>query len=107
MEYTGNGQIQTQDPDRYVAELAKAWRNIASWCAPRARLIVRIGSLPSIPVDARDLLRQSLRDAQAGWRIAAVRAAGSANYGKRQAMQFGCDPGVAETEWDIFATLEG
>jgi hypothetical protein len=106
VSYNANSQIRTADPRSYTEELSKAWRNIAKSCANGAHVIIRVGCLPSIPVDAAVLVRRSLHAAESGWKVARVRRAGTASQGKRQADQFGRQLGVASEEADIFATLE-
>jgi hypothetical protein len=67
---------------------------------------VRFGYLPSIPVDVRAMLRSSLEEADAGWRITRWVDAGSSSNGKRQSRQFGRCTEDAACEIDAYARLE-
>jgi hypothetical protein len=105
VNYTQEGQLAHQ-VDRFTSELARVWANIAGACAPGARLVVRFGALPSVPIDARTILKTSLVEARCGWRAVTVRPAGLATNGKRQSDQFGRQSGTPIEEIDLFAVLE-
>jgi DNA methylase len=104
--YNGPPQIGNEDPARFANDLAEVWRNIATRCRPRAKLIVRFGALPSIQVDARTLLKNSFDNAQCGWRIATIKEAGNAREGKRQSEQFSLRTSSPFAEFDLYAQLE-
>lgn len=104
VEYAHEGEL-VHHAGRYAEELATAWRAVAKRCVPGARLIVRFGYLPSVLVDAREILRESLELSGSGWLIQKWADAGSADNGKRQAEQFG-RPGRAAHEVDVYARLE-
>jgi len=105
VDYDQKGQL-SHHSERFAGELAAVWRAVARRCIPGARLIVRFGYLPSIPVNARDLLRTSFARADAGWQIRGWVDAGSSSDGNRQAEQFGrCTQGAAR-EIDVYARLE-
>jgi hypothetical protein len=106
VDYAQEGQL-AHHVDKFADELAKVWRSVARRCLPGARLIVRFGYLPSIPIDARDLLRSSLASANAGWRVTRWADAGSSSNGKRQSQQFGGCANDAACELDAYARLEG
>src|SRR6266508_314849 len=105
VNYDQTGQL-SHHSERFADELAAVWRAIARRCVPDARLIVRFGYLPSIPVDARNLLRASFARAAAGWRIRGWLDAGSSSNGKRQSEQFGQCTQAAACEIDVYARLE-
>jgi len=105
VDYGEEGQL-AHHADKFADELAAVWRAVARRCQDGARLIVRFGYLPSIPVDARDMLRSSLTKAGAGWRITRWVDAGSSSNGKRQSQQFGCCTADAACEMDAYARLE-
>jgi hypothetical protein len=104
--YSNPAQIGTESPTQFANELATVWRNIATRCNRYARLIVRFGALPSIEVDARTLLKRTVDDAQCGWRVATIRAAGTARQGKRQSEQFFSRAAPPFAEFDLYARLE-
>ncbi len=105
VDYAQNGQL-SHHADTFVDELALVWRAVARRCNAGARLVVRFGYLPSVPVDAREVLRASLHRAEAGWRLTRWVDAGSSTNGRRQATQFGRPSGDAAHEIDAYARLE-
>lgn len=105
VEYKQNGQLSHRE-DLFTEELSVVWGAIAKLCIPGARLIVRFGSLPSIPVDARKILRTSLDLSNTGWRIYKWADAGSASNGHRQSEQFCGTASNASREIDLYARLE-
>ena len=105
VDYDSGGQL-SHHADGFVGELSTVWRSVARLCAPQARLIVRFGCLPSVPVDTKDMLRKSVTRADAGWRIYRWADAGSASSGNRQSRQFRSAPGEASREIDMYARLE-
>lgn len=106
VDYDQNGQI-SHHSDRFTDDLSDVWRSIAQRCLPGARLIIRFGYLPSMPVDAKAILIESLRLADAGWRVLTLRQAGTSSHGNRQAEQFGRVTSDAGCEFDLYARLEG
>ena len=105
VDYTQRGQL-AHHSDGFADELAAVWRAVARRCLAGARMIVRFGYLPSIPVDARDMLKTSLERADAGWRLTRCLDAGSATDGRRQSKQFGRCTKDAAGEIDAYARLE-
>ncbi len=106
MDYSQEGQL-SHSADKFAEGLSDVWKSVARRCFPGARLIIRFGYLPSVPVDAREILRMSLRLADSGWRIRRWADAGSANNGRRQSEQFGRVMKAAASEVDVYARLEG
>jgi hypothetical protein len=105
VDYAQEGQL-AHHAEKFGDELASVWRAVARRCVPGARLIVRFGYLPSIPIDACDLLRSSLAKADSGWRLKRWVDAGSSSNGKRQSQQFGRCTDDAACEIDAYARLE-
>ncbi len=106
VDYSQEGQL-SHSTDKFAEGLSDVWKSVAKRCSPGARLIIRFGYLPSVPVDAREILRMSLKLANSGWRIRRWADAGSANNGKRQSEQFGRVMKAAASEVDVYAKLEG
>lgn len=104
--YAQDGQL-SHHSEKFTDELAGVWRAVANRCHTGAYMIVRFGYLPSIPVDAREMLRSSFEKANCGWRIIEWRDAGSSLNGKRQSQQFGRCVENAAHEIDAHARLEG
>jgi DNA modification methylase len=105
VDYNQTGQL-SHHADHFVEELASVWKAISAHCVPGSRLIVRFGYLPSIPLNARNLICSSLNLADVGWRVYRWVDAGSASNGKRQSEQFGFCKGTAARELDVYARLE-
>ena len=105
VDYSQRGQL-SHHSEKFVNELAAAWRAIARRCRQGAHLIVRFGYLPSTPVDAQEMLQASLAKADAGWRITRWADAGSSTNGRRQSPQFRRFTESAAREIDAFARLE-
>lgn len=105
VDYSQEGQL-SHSADKFAEGLSHVWESVAKRCSPGARLIIRFGYLPSKPVDARQVLRTSLKLANSGWRIRRWIDAGSANDGKRQSDQFGRVTKAAVSEVDAYVRLE-
>lgn len=86
--YERNGQLGSVKGDQFVADLAEIWRAVHGRAAPRARLVIRFGSLPSFHKhDPSAMLLESLR-LSGGWQVMSVEDAGiPSNDGARQADQ--------------------
>lgn len=93
-------------PERFVAALASVWRGVALRCRPGAVLVVRFGCLPGVKVGPVDLVKRSLAEANAGWRLRRWADAGRADDGRRQARQFLAAGRRSLREYDIEAGLE-
>jgi hypothetical protein len=87
-DYNREGQLGGSTGERFVSGLADVWAAVARRCAPRARLVVRFGALPSARRgEPEDLLLRSLESA-GGWRVTSVKDAGiPERIGARQAEQ--------------------
>lgn len=105
VDYSSPGSLPTTDEAAFVTALAEVWRSVAATCKPGARMAIRFGSLPSARRDHRRLLKDSLAESRAGWRILTARKAGQASDGRRQATQFGA-LSLPEAEVDLYARLE-
>lgn len=101
----GSVQLGQGSREQFVDKLARVWRRVAAVCRPKARMVVRFGSLPSAAVTPRAMIRQSVELADAGWQITRVAAAGGSDRGRRQSDQFLTSQSVAVTEVDLYARL--
>lgn len=107
VEYAREAQISHAGESAFVRDLASVWKGVSEVCKPGAHLIIRFGVLPSVDKDASQLIMQSIRDADVGWKVRTWRNAGSASAGRRQADQFmGSTKSVSVGEIDVYATLE-
>lgn len=103
--YVLPGQIASQHPETFAQELADAWTAIGERCLPGARMTVRFGALPSIPIEPSELIADSLDRSGASWQVIETRSAGAAHHGRRQADQFSPKASTALTETDVIAVL--
>jgi len=98
-------QIGKGSRESFTSNLGKAWKRVAEWSKPRARLVVRFGSLPSAVTDPESILTRSLELADCGWTITRSVPAGISSKGKRQATQFKETLGGCVEEIDLYAEL--
>ena len=106
-DYAANRQIDISTPDAYAADLARVWRRVAAYAAPRCHMVIRFGAIPSARCDPDSLVVRSLALSESGWVVTQVASAGAANLGKRQACQFGCVRSRPIEEVDVYAVLGG
>jgi hypothetical protein len=102
----GITQLGQGSKEEFINGLGEVWKAVADACRPGARLAVRFGALPSVPVNPQALLVDSLARSDRAWRVLTVAAAGRSSRGKRQAAQFGEDLGKETDEIDLYARLE-
>ena len=98
--YTLKGSFGTVQVDRFSRALAATWRAVARCSASGARLVVRLGALPSIKHDVAAVLEDSIEMAAAGWKHVATEDAPPPPQTRRQAGQFGVKLQKASTEVD-------
>nr|VFJ48317.1 MAG: DNA methylase [Candidatus Kentron sp. FM]VFJ52339.1 MAG: DNA methylase [Candidatus Kentron sp. FM]VFK09596.1 MAG: DNA methylase [Candidatus Kentron sp. FM] len=102
VDYTNRDQVMHSAPGAFADDLRKVWRNAADVCADDATMVIRFGGIADRQhVDPSDLIGHSLKNS--GWRITAVREAGSAMEGKRQAHTFLRTGNKSMPECDIWA----
>jgi len=105
VNYSLKGQLTHSNRLDFTRDLATVWRNITETCAPEARMVIRLGALPSSACDPFEIMEESIEFADCGWKKEKVRSAGTAKRGKRQSDQFGVTSGMAHEEIDYFAVL--
>jgi hypothetical protein len=104
VDYDASLQISQGGVTGFTSGLASVWKWTAARCNPGATMGIRFGALPSARVDPERLLRASLEEANAGWKIREVRDAGKPKTQARQAAQF-TGAGDYAPEIDCIATL--
>lgn len=87
VDYSSRYDFSHTNTTAFAADLRKVWSNLRKQSNENARMVVRMGSIPSRPSDPEFILEESLHDT--GWRIVAVRDAGDPRHGKRQHDHFG------------------
>jgi hypothetical protein len=103
VEYRPAGQLEHSSPAAFADQLKAVWRNVARVSSKDARLIVRYGGINDRKVDAIDILKTSF--AGSPWRVMTIKAAGSADEGKRQAEHFARTFSAARPEYDVWVCL--
>ena len=106
VSYRATGQLEHTSPERFAEQLGDVWKNVANACADGARLVVRFGGIHDRRQSPRDILWESFRLAECGWRITNVSPAGLATHGKRQAEQFLAAMKRPVAEFDVYARLD-
>jgi hypothetical protein len=105
VNYTVTGQLTHSSRQDFARDLAEVWKNITGACAPGARMVVRLGALPSSACNPGEILQESMDHANCGWERVKIESAGTAKRGRRQSDQFGGTMGTAHEEIDYFAVL--
>jgi len=105
VDYSSIGQLEHSSAERFTSQLSQVWKNLGKVCASCARLVIRFGAINSRKTDSVKLIKQSLQDS--GWKLATVKAAGSASLGKRQASLFSTGSVAALEEHDLWAIWQG
>lgn len=103
--YSNGNQLNHHPESEFMSGLARVWKGVAARCSPGARMIIRFGALPCLRRDPGEILKKTLSESGASWRILTIQDAGHATAGKRQAEQFKA-PGRAVMEIDLHAVLE-
>lgn len=105
VDYSTEGQILHSSPEAFASDLRSVWRNVSEICAPGARLVVRFGGINDRKADPLSIIKMSLEDSS--FELQAIRSAGSAASGKRQALHFSQTSAEAREEHDIRAIWQG
>lgn len=102
VDYSAGPQLDHGGKKAFSSSLGTVWRNIGE-CASESEslhMYVRFGIIPSAAVNAKEIFRNSLEESGINWRVVSVRAADSADAGKRQADQMKADSAAA-VEFDF------
>jgi len=89
VDYSAGPQLDHGGKEAFARSLGLVWRNADQLASTTERLhmYVRFGIIPSAAVNAKEIFRNSLEESGINWRLVSVRAADSADAGKRQADQ--------------------
>jgi hypothetical protein len=101
VDYTNRNQVVHSSPQDFAADLRQVWRNAASVCAENATMVIRFGGLTDRRANPLSIIEDSLR--KIGWHIQAIKDAGSARLGRRQADAFLRNKTTPMTEYDVWA----
>ena len=102
VEYTNEGQLHHGSPEHLIHQLHGVWQQVGAHCTSGATLVVRFGGINDRKADPLTLISESL--ASSGWHIDAIRPAGAATAGRRQAVHFGRAAPIPLAEHDVWAT---
>jgi len=95
IDYAAGPQLNHGGQDVFAKSLGAVWRNIGRTSSKHLEMYVRFGIIPSAAVNAKEIFRNSLEESGINWRLISVRAANSADAGKRQADQMKTDSAAA------------
>lgn len=87
VDYSVGSQLEHGGQAAFAKSLGQVWHNIGQSLSSDLHMYVRFGIIPSAFVNAKNLFRESLEESGTNWRIVSVRAADTADAGKRQADQ--------------------
>ncbi|MGC8495412.1 MAG: DNA methyltransferase [Syntrophobacteraceae bacterium] len=103
VDYSNCDQVVHSSPEDFASDLRQVWCNAENVCAEDAKMVIRFGGITAMRADPLDLIKSSL--SASGWRITAIRDAGSASDGKRQADAFLRTKSKPMVEYDVWATV--
>lgn len=103
VEYANTNQLDHCSAKAFITQLNLVWRNVGRIACPHARMVIRFGGINDRNAEPMDILKESI--AGTGWRIDAIRSAGSSDNGKRQALHMGYDK-QPKLEHDLWATWQ-
>jgi hypothetical protein len=104
--YDESQQMGSSNLQVFTVQLGKVWKRTASICVKGAKLIARFGAIPSLKQDPADLLRLSLLQSGAPWKVTTIRRVPPMPSARRQANQFTSKLQAALKEVDVYARLE-
>lgn len=87
VDYSAGPQLDHGGKNTFAKSLGAVWKNVGQSLSETLHMYVRFGIIPSASVNAKDIFRNSLEESGINWRLVSVRAADSADAGKRQADQ--------------------
>lgn len=101
VDYSNRAQVVHSSPEDFADDLRQVWRNAENVCADDAKMVIRFGGIPDRCANPLDIIKRSLDES--GWSITAIREAGSAAEGKRQADTFLSTKSKPMVEYDVWA----
>ncbi|MGA1843363.1 MAG: DNA methyltransferase [bacterium] len=100
VDYTNRNQVLHSSPEDFAADLRQVWRNVGEACADNAKMVIRFGGITARRSNPLNLIKSSLKES--GWRIMAIKEAGSAKEGRRQADAFLRTKTKPMVEYDVW-----
>lgn len=105
VDYAADRQLGHSAPEVFAEELRIVWRNVGLTSHEGTRLVIRFGGINDRRADPKEIIKSSLDGTN--WSIQALRPAGTADQGKRQADQFMRAKASPICEYDIWAVWKG
>ncbi|QIK53788.1 site-specific DNA-methyltransferase [Dysgonomonas sp. HDW5B] len=107
VDYSNKTQLKHGSEITFIDDLSKVWINTSLKCNPNARMIIRFGALPSKSEKTpSELIKESLKKANCGWKLTKICSAGEPSDSQRQANQFKKEMKKYIEEIDVYATLK-
>ncbi len=107
VNYSTEMQLKHGSESIFINDLAKVWKNTSLKCNPNSKLVIRFGALPSKSKRTpSDLIKESFKVSDSGWKLKTIRSAGEPTDSKRQANQFRNTNEDYVKEIDVYATLD-
>jgi len=100
-DYSAEHQLRHSSPTDFAAELKQVWQYAGRLSKPGARMMVRFGGINDRTADPVTIIKASLKES--AWEVSAIRSAGLASAGKRQAAHFGAGVDEPRAEFDVWA----
>ena len=100
VDYSAGPQLDHGGQETFTKSLGAVWKNVSQSSSNTLHMYVRFGIIPSASVNTKEIFRNSLEESTVNWRLVSVRAASSADAGKRQANQMRTDS-TAAVEFDF------
>lgn len=89
VRYRNPNQLSHSNQEVFANSMAKVWDCIGDKAHPDLLMAVRFGAIQSRKSNYRQIMRDSLKASRHPWRLVSGRAAGAADYGRRQALSMG------------------
>lgn len=107
VDYSSREQLKHWSEKSFIKDLSLVWQNSAKMASRNAKLVIRFGAIPSkSEIPPIDLLKESIRISDCGWRIKRKKNAGVPVSGKRQANQIKNSASKYIEEYDVYAVLQ-
>jgi hypothetical protein len=87
--YRNPNQLRHHDADTFAHDLAMVWDRFTEHANPTIKMVIRFGAIGSRRADYVALIKESLQQSCASWRLTTVHSAGDAAKGRRQSVSMG------------------
>lgn len=105
VDYRKLSQFGYTSQNNYISEISKVWKNVTDVCAPKAKMMIRLGVLPAHKGNPHEIVQKSIDASGNEWKIITIKTAGNASGATRQAEHFGLKIGTARQEIDCYLEM--